>query len=65
MSAPKSSLWIRALSLIPLALWYPFARFLAWLSWRVIPYRRHVVVANLKAAFPEWDDATRERVIRD
>ena len=28
-------------------------------------YRRHVVVANLKASFPEWDDATRERVIRD
>ncbi|HEX6398176.1 MAG TPA: lysophospholipid acyltransferase family protein [Steroidobacteraceae bacterium] len=65
MSAAKSSLWIRVLSLIPLALWYPFARLLAWLSWRVIPYRRHVLVANLKASFPEWDDATRERVIRD
>jgi KDO2-lipid IV(A) lauroyltransferase len=65
MSAAKSSLWIRVLSLIPLAQWYPFARNLAWLSWRVIPYRRHVVVANLKASFPEWDDATRERVIRD
>jgi KDO2-lipid IV(A) lauroyltransferase len=38
---------------------------MAWMSWRVIPYRRHVVVANLKAAFPEWDDATRERVIRE
>lgn len=65
MTAPKSSLWIRALSRIPLVLWYPFARLLAWLSWRVVPYRRHVVVANLKASFPEWDDATRERVIRD
>jgi KDO2-lipid IV(A) lauroyltransferase len=38
---------------------------MAYLSWRVIPYRRHVVEANLKASFPEWDDATRERVIRD
>jgi len=65
MTAQKPSLWIRLLSLIPLAAWFPFARLLAWLSWRVIPYRRHVVVANLKAAFPEWDDATRERVIRD
>jgi Kdo2-lipid IVA lauroyltransferase/acyltransferase len=65
MTAPKPSLWVRALSRIPLVLWYPFARFLAWLSWRVIPYRRHVVLANLKASFPEWDDATRERVIRD
>jgi KDO2-lipid IV(A) lauroyltransferase len=65
MTAPKPSMWIRLLSLIPLALWFPFASFLAWLSWRVIPYRRHVVVANLKASFPEWDDARRERVIRD
>lgn len=61
----KSSMWIRVFSRIPLALWYPFARFLAWLAWRVIPYRRHVVEANLKASFPEWDDAVRERVIRD
>jgi Kdo2-lipid IVA lauroyltransferase/acyltransferase len=61
----KSSLWIRVLSWIPLALWYPFASFLAFLSWRVIPYRRHVVEANLRASFPEWDDAARERVIRD
>src|ERR1044072_4962885 len=65
MTAQMPSLWIRLLALIPLAVWFPFARLLAWLSWRVIPYRRHVVVANLKAAFPEWDDATRERVIRD
>ena len=61
----KSSFWIRALSRIPLALWYPVASFLSFLSWRVIPYRRHVVEANLKASFPEWDEATRERVIRD
>jgi KDO2-lipid IV(A) lauroyltransferase len=38
---------------------------MAWWAWRVIPYRRHVVDANLKASFPEWDDNTRERVIRD
>jgi KDO2-lipid IV(A) lauroyltransferase len=61
----KSSLWIRIFSRVPLSLWYPFASFLAWLSWKVIPYRRHVVVANLKASFPEWTDAQRERVIRD
>lgn len=35
------------------------------MAWKVIPYRRHVVLANLTASFPEWDDATRERVIRD
>ena len=46
-------------SRVPLFIWYPIASLLAWLSWRVIPYRRHVVVANLKASFPEWDDAMR------
>lgn len=53
------------MSRVPLFIWYPVARFLAWMSWRVIPYRRHVVVANLKASFPEWSDAQRELVIRD
>ena len=38
---------------------------MAFCAWRVIPYRRHVVEANLRTSFPEWDDATRERVIRD
>jgi Kdo2-lipid IVA lauroyltransferase/acyltransferase len=65
MTATKSSLWIRVLSRIPLVLWYPVATFLAWFSWRVVPYRRHVVEANLKASFPEWDDSRRESVIRD
>ena len=61
----KSSLWIRVFSRVPLFIWYPIARFLAWVSWRVIPYRRHVVVANLTASFPEWSDEQRELVIRD
>lgn len=66
-SGPRSgtSLWLRALSRIPLVLWYPVARFLAYLAWKVIPYRRRVVEGNLKASFPEWDDAHREVVIRD
>jgi len=61
----KCSLWIRVFSRIPLALWYPFSRFVAFVAWRVIPYRRHVVEGNLTKSFPEWDAATRERVIRD
>ena len=65
MTAPKSSLWIRALALLPMSFWYPLSRFMAWIAWRVIPYRRHVVVANLKASFPEWDETRREQVIRD
>jgi KDO2-lipid IV(A) lauroyltransferase len=65
LNAPGSSWWIRILSRIPLAFWYPVANVMAWLSWRVVPYRRHVVEANLRTCFPEWDDAARERVIRD
>jgi Kdo2-lipid IVA lauroyltransferase/acyltransferase len=61
----RSSWWIRVLSRVPLAFWYAFASGLAWLSWRLIPYRRHVVEANLKASFPEWSDAQRDAVIRD
>lgn len=62
---PKSSLWIRVFSRVPLSLWYPVASFLAWMAWKVIPYRRHVVLANLTASFPDWTDEQRERVIRD
>jgi KDO2-lipid IV(A) lauroyltransferase len=65
MQPARCSLWIRVFSRVPLALWYPIARFLAYCAWRVFPYRRHVVDANLKASFPEWDEGTRERVIRD
>src|SRR5678816_2854358 len=64
-SVPRSSFWVRALARISLWAWYPIASFFAFLGWRVFPYRRHVVEGNLKASFPEWDDATRERVIRD
>ena len=64
-NSPKNSVWIRVFSRVPLAVWYPFASFLAWMSWKVIPYRRHVVVANLAASFPEWTEQQRERVIRD
>jgi KDO2-lipid IV(A) lauroyltransferase len=65
LAGTSHSPWIRVFSRIPLALWYPFARFMAWCAWRPIPYRRHVVEGNLKASFPEWNDTTRERVIRD
>ncbi len=58
-------MWIRVFSRVPLAWWYPISRCLAYCAWRVFPYRRHVVEANLRASFPEWDDTTRERVIRD
>ena len=64
-ASASCSPWIRAFSRIPLIIWYPIARFMAWCAWRVFPYRRHVIDANLKASFPEWDEAARERLVRD
>ena len=62
MAPGSSSPWIRVFSRVPLALSYPFARWVAWCAWKPFPYRRHVVEGNLKASFPEWDDARRETV---
>jgi KDO2-lipid IV(A) lauroyltransferase len=64
-SGVRSAFWIRALSRVPLFFWYPIARFLAWLAWRVFPYRIHVVRKNLELSFPEWDAKQRELVVRD
>ena len=61
----RVSLWLRVLARVPLPVWYAVASFFAFLAWKVIPYRRHVVEGNLRLSFPEWDDARRERVIRD
>lgn len=47
---------MRALSHLPLALLYGLASFLAWLAYRVFPYRQEVVRENLTKAFPEFDE---------
>lgn len=44
---------------------YGLASFMAWLAWRVFPYRPRVVRENLTLAFPDWDDAAIKRVMRD
>lgn len=61
----KNSLWIRLFSRVPLFIWYRIASVLSFLAWKIVPYRRHVVEANLRKSFPEWDEATLERAIRD
>ncbi len=61
----RSAWWVRAVAAIPLAWLYAFARLLAFLADRVFPYRRHVVEANLRIAFPDLDDAALRVLIRD
>jgi Kdo2-lipid IVA lauroyltransferase/acyltransferase len=52
----RSAWWVRALSHVPLAMLYGLASFLAWLAFRVLPYRQDVVRENLTKAFPELDE---------
>jgi len=47
---------------IPLFLLYPFSGFLAWIASDLVRYRRDVVLANLKASFPEKSDRERLKI---
>jgi Kdo2-lipid IVA lauroyltransferase/acyltransferase len=53
----RSAWWVRLLAALPFASLYGFASFLAWLAYRVFPYRQHVVRENLTRAFPDLDEA--------
>lgn len=45
-------------SRLPLSILYVFGGLVAWLSYRVIGYRKKVVLENMRSSFPEWDEAT-------
>jgi KDO2-lipid IV(A) lauroyltransferase len=53
----RSAWWVRLLSTLPFPALYGFASFLAFLAYRVFPYRQAVVRENLTRAFPEMDEA--------
>jgi KDO2-lipid IV(A) lauroyltransferase len=57
--------WIRAFASVPLASLYRFGNFLAFLAWRVFPYRPHVVRENLRKAFPSLDEPALRRLMRE
>ena len=44
---------LRWLSYLPLPVLYVISDGLAWMAWRVVRYRRPVIVANLSQSFPE------------
>ena len=56
--------WVRLVTRVPLAALYRLADFAGWLSFRVFPYREHVVRENLTKAFPAYDEAQLRAVIR-
>ncbi len=57
--------WVRAVSAVPMSLLYVLATFLAWLAYRVFPYRPKVVMENLRIAFPELDEHGLRARMRD
>jgi KDO2-lipid IV(A) lauroyltransferase len=61
----RSAWWVRLLSRLPFPALYAFAAFLGWLAHKVFPYRQHVVRENLSKAFPEYDEAKLQQVMRD
>ena len=63
-AARGSSWWVRLLAAVPLRALYAFSSFLAFLAFRVFPYRAHVVAENLRIAFPDLDDAARRDITR-
>ena len=52
------------LSALPLPALYAVASFLAWLAYRVFPYRQHVVRENLTKAFPDFDERTLQSTMK-
>ena len=62
--AHGSAWWVRALSRLPFVMLYGLASFLAWLAYRVFPYRQHVVRENLGKAFPDLDEPALRQVMR-
>jgi len=52
----SASWWVRVLARIPLAALYGVAHLVAWMAYRVVPYRKQLVQASLATAFPELSE---------
>jgi Kdo2-lipid IVA lauroyltransferase/acyltransferase len=55
-SARRSAWWVRLAAALPWWLLYGVSSALAWLAWRVFPYREPVVRENLSKAFPALEE---------
>jgi KDO2-lipid IV(A) lauroyltransferase len=56
--------WLRLVAALPLRVLYALASLIAWVTFRVVPYRAEVVRENLKIAFPEADEAQLHDIMR-
>lgn len=55
-AAARAAWWVRVLARIPLAGLYSLARLMAWLAYRIAPYRAPLIHASLAKAFPELSE---------
>jgi KDO2-lipid IV(A) lauroyltransferase len=60
----RSAWWVRMLATLPLPFLYGFASLIAWLAFRVFPYRAELVHHNLKLAFPGMDEKALREAMR-
>jgi KDO2-lipid IV(A) lauroyltransferase len=56
--------WLRLVAALPLRVLYALATLIAWVTFRVFPYRAHVVRENLTIAFPEADEVQLRDIMR-
>jgi KDO2-lipid IV(A) lauroyltransferase len=69
MNAPASPVtvlpfWLSALSRMPLSLLYGLFGMLAWIAFRILRVRVPVVLANIRACFPDRSEAEVRRIAR-
>ncbi|MGQ0835846.1 MAG: lysophospholipid acyltransferase family protein [Gammaproteobacteria bacterium] len=62
---PRPAWWVRTVASLPLVCLYALGHGLAFLAFRVFPYRPRVVRENLATAFPEFDERRLRRVMRE
>jgi Kdo2-lipid IVA lauroyltransferase/acyltransferase len=60
----RSVWWLRLAAALPLRALYALATLIGWLTYRLFPYREHVVRENLGIAFPELDEARLRALMR-
>jgi KDO2-lipid IV(A) lauroyltransferase len=60
----RAAWWLRLVAALPLRVLYALAAIIAWVTFRVVPYREDVVRENLKIAFPEADAGELRGIMR-
>src|ERR1700689_1194929 len=56
--------WLRLVAALPLRVLYALATLIAWVTFRLVPYRAEVVRENLQIAFPDADATQLRDIMR-